>query len=138
MCRPGERSGRRRHDGHRRLDEAATRGINTLNFALAKLTASVEIEVAGAPSSIATDPADGSYVEPLSETRSRSPPSTTRTSSWARPNVRVIKLEGGGLVEGKATEGTGTQTKNGATFVSYTAPSREGTVTFVIDAGKGS
>ena len=43
-------------------DQAATRGVNTLNFVLAKLTASAEIEVAGAPADIATDPADGSYI----------------------------------------------------------------------------
>ena len=119
-------------------NDASTRGVHTLNFVLAKLTASAEIEVAGAASAIETDPADGSYVGSLSDT---SITVTVRDDEGvlvgATP-VQVRRLEGGGLVEGKATGADGTMTDNGQTTVTYTAPSRDGVVTFVIDAGSGT
>ncbi len=130
-------------------DEAATRGVNTLNFELGtgadKLTASVEIEVAGVPATIATDPADGSYVGHLSETTITITVTDDEEVLAGATNVRVRKLEGGGLVEGDATDAIteakpngGTLTKNGVATVTFTAPSRDGVVTLVIDAGKGT
>ncbi len=119
-------------------DEAATRGVHTLNFALAKLTASAEIEVAGAPADISTDPAEGSYVGLLSETKITVTVTDDEGVLVGATKLRIRRLEGGGLVEGAATGDDGTTTKDGQASVTFTAPSRPGVVTFVIDAGKGT
>ena len=120
-------------------DQAATRGVNTLSFRLSDAadadTASVAIEVAGTPSSLTTDASE--YVEPLSET-------TITVTVFDDEDVRVgvtainvRKLEGGGIVEGAATEAEA-KTSNGQAKFDFIAPSTEGTVTFVIDAGSGT
>ena len=48
--------------------------------------------------------------------------------------IEVRKLEGGGIVEGKAAADDAV-TSNGQAKFSFIAPSTEGTVTFVVDAG---
>ena len=103
-----------------------------------KLTASAEIEVAGAPADISTDPAEGSYVGLLSETKVTVTVTDDEGVLVGETKLRIRRLEGGGLVEGAATGDDGTTTKDGQASVTFTAPSRPGVVTFVIDAGKGT
>ena len=116
--------------------EAATRGNYTLNFRLSAAdkadTASVEVEVAGAPSRIETDaPA---YVDPLSETEITITVYDDEDVRAGETEIEVRKLEGGGIVEGKAAADDAV-TSNGQAKFSFIAPSTEGTVTFVVDAG---
>ncbi len=112
-------------------DQAATRGIHTLNFALAKLTASVEITVAGGPASIESDAPE--YVDPLSDTTITVTVRDDEGVLVGETDINVIKVAGDGLAEGAATM-DGAQTKNGTAKFSYAA-GLEGQVVFRVIAG---
>ena len=117
-------------------DEAATRGIHTLNFELDDLKASATVEVAGVATSIGFDPADGSEVDPLSETDITITVRDDEQVLVGATGITVRLLEGGGLIEGKATVDGGTDTVNGSTTVTFTAPSRAGVSTLIVVSGK--
>ena len=119
------------------VNEAATRGINTLSFELGagsdKLSASVEIEVAGAAASIVSDaPAN---VDPLSDTTITITVRDDEGVLVGETAINVIKVAGDGLAEGKATA-AGAKTTNGSAKFSYAA-GLEGQVVFRVIAGTG-
>ena len=70
-----------------------------------KLTASVEIEVAGGPSTIESDAPE--YVDPLSDTTITVTVRDDEGVLVGETDINVIKVAGDGLAEGKATEGGG-------------------------------
>ena len=113
-------------------DDDATRGAHTLNFAIGTITASATIEVAGKPNSITTDaPAS---VDPASVTE-------ITVSVWDDTNVlvgitevKVRKVDGGGLIEDQG-EGGSEMTTNGQSKFTFIAPSSAGTAEVLITAG---
>ena len=126
-------------------DEAATRGVHTINFALDKLEASVDIEVAGSPASVEADPASGSYIEPLSDNDITITVRDDEGVLVGITEVEIVKVEGDGLVEGiagiAAVEGVSPskpnseKTSDGVTSFTFTAPLSAGTTIFRIRAG---
>ncbi len=116
-------------------NEASARGVHTINFVLGDLEASVEIEVAGAPSSLETSPATGSYLVPLSDNEVIITVRDDEGVLVGETTVEVLKVQGDGLIEG-ITDGSVTTT-NGIGKFTYTAPLSEGTAVFRIRAGKG-
>ena len=115
--------------------EASARGVHTINFVLGDLEASVEIEVAGAPSSLETSPATGSYLVPLSDNEVIITVRDDEGVLVGETTVEVLKVQGDGLIEG-IDDGSVTTT-NGIGKFTYTAPLSEGTAVFRIRAGKG-
>jgi hypothetical protein len=113
-------------------NEAATRGVHTLNFAIGAIKASAAIEVAGAPNSITTDAPDS--VEPGSVT-------TITVSVWddtdvlvGITSVKTRKVDGGGLIEDEGTDGS-EMTRNGQSMFTFIAPSNAGSSEILITAG---
>jgi hypothetical protein len=103
--------------------------VNTLNFALGKLAASVEVTVAGAASSVTTDPDDLATVQPLSDNKITVTVTDDEGVLVGATPIQILKVGGEGLVENvKAT------TDNGVTTFNYTAPF-EGQAVFRIRAG---
>ncbi len=115
-------------------DQAATRGINTLNFALGdKISAEVEVEVAGAAASIESDAPES--VDPLSDTTVTITVRDDEGVLVGETAINVIKVAGDGLAEGKATA-EGAKTTDGSAQFSYAA-GLEGQVVFRVIAGSG-
>jgi len=113
-------------------DESTTRGLNTLNFALGTLSASAEVTVAGAAATIATDPADLSYVDPLSDNMITVTVTDDEGVPVGATTIEIVKVGGEGLVEG-----VDTMTNNGSETFSYTAPF-EGQAVFRIRVNLGA
>ena len=126
-------------------DESATRGVNTLNFVLNKLEASVELDVAGSPATIVTDPPSGSYIDPLSDNTITITVRDDEGVLVGKTKVEIVKVEGFGLVEGIAGVGevpdfdaNSENTANGEASFNYTAPLSASTVVFRIRAGSSA
>ena len=116
------------------VDETATRGINTLNFALGdKISAEVEIEVAGAAASIESDAPES--VAELSDTKITVTVRDDEGVLVGETDINVIKVAGAGLAEGPATKDMA-QTKNGSATFTYAA-GLEDDVVFRVIAGSG-
>ena len=116
-------------------DDDATRGAHTINFATGSsgaIKASAVIAVAGKPASITTDaPAT---VEPASVTE-------VTVSVWDDTNVlvgitevRVRKVDGGGLIEDQG-DGGSEMTSDGQSKFTFIAPSGAGSAEILITAG---
>ena len=121
-------------------DESATRGVHTLNFALGDLTASAMITVAGPAHSIATDPATGSTIEPLSDNTITITVTDDEGVLVGATAVDVVQVAGDGLTEGLAPVGgddTPAMTSNGEASFHYTAGLGGSQVVFRIRAGSG-
>ncbi len=116
------------------VNEAATRGTHTLNFALGKLSATTSVEVAGAPATIESDAPE--YVDPLSDTTITVTVRDDEGVLVGETSINVIKVAGDGLAEGKATEAEA-MTSNGSSTFSYAA-GLEGQVVFRVIAGSGA
>ena len=129
-------------------DEAATRGLWTLNFRLSTAagadTASVSLEVAGAPARIETDAPD--RVDPGSQTEITVTVFDDEDVKVGITNVTVRTVDGGGLIEGhdgavdaddNAIPNT-EKTSDGESTFTYIAPSSDGAVELLITAGKAT
>ncbi len=114
-------------------NEAATRGVHTLNFALGTLKASAEVTVAGPAASIESKAPES--VEPLSDTTITVTVRDEDGVLVGATAINVIKVAGAGLAEGKATE-SGAMTVNGSSTFSYAA-GLEGQIVFRVIAGSG-
>ena len=115
-------------------DESSTRGVHTLNFELDDVEASVEIEVAGAAASIASDAPES--VAELSDTKITVTVRDDEGVLVGETDINVIKVAGAGLAEGPATK-DGAQTKNGSATFTYAA-GLEDDVVFRVIAGSGA
>ena len=114
-------------------DEAATRGMHTLNFEIsATVKASATIEVAGKPASITTDAL--ATVDPAS---------VTEITVWVFDDddvlvgitaVKVRKVGGDGLIEDQGEDGS-EMTADGQSKFTFIAPSSVGTSEILITAG---
>ncbi len=125
-------------------DESATRGVHTLNFELAAtpdpLTALAQVTVAGIAHSIATDPADGSTVEPLSDNTITITVTDDAGVLVGATDVDVVQVAGAGLTEGLAPatgDATPSTTDNGEASFDYIAGLGGDQVVFRIRAGSG-
>ena len=129
-------------------NEAAMRGTWTLNFRLSTAagadTASVSLEVAGAPASITTNAPD--RVDPGSQTEITVTVFDDEDVKVGITNVTVRKVDGGGLIEGHdgAADANGDaipnteKTSDGQSTFTYIAPSSDGAVELLVTAGKAS
>ncbi len=114
-------------------DKDATRGVHTLNFQISSsIKASATIEVAGKPASISTDaPA---MVDPASVTEITVSVYDDTDVLVGITDVKVRKVDGGGLVEDAGTDGM-EKTSNGQSEFTFIAPSSVGTAEILITAG---
>tara|TARA_B100001123_G_scaffold364284_1_gene422537 strand:+ start:14147 stop:15967 length:1821 start_codon:yes stop_codon:yes gene_type:complete len=116
-------------------DEAATRGTNTLNFALGTLTASANVTVAGAAASFTSDaPAN---VDALSDTTITVTVLDDEGVLVGATAINVIIVAGDGIAEGAATLANAT-TVNGASTFTYAAGLSGSNVVFRVIAGTGA
>ena len=115
------------------VDESSARGVNTLSFALNKLSASAEVEVAGPAASIESD-APG-YVDPLSDTKIMVTVRDDEGVLVGATRINVIKVAGDGLTEGKATADDAMTTNGSSTFTYAAGLADE--VVFRVIAGTG-
>ena len=129
-------------------DEAAMRGEWELNFRLSTAatadTASVSLEVAGAPARVETDAPD--RVDPGSLTEITVTVFDDEDVKVGITNVTVRRVDGGGLIEGhdgakdaddNAIPNT-EKTSDGESTFTYIAPSSDGAVELLITAGKAT
>ena len=116
-------------------DTSATLGEHTLNFVLGDLKASASIIVAGGPASIETDPADGSYIDGVTDHP------ITLTVRDADGNLvgeipyTVVKVAGDGIVDDGADAISSGNTDNGVAKFTYTSGLAPDTAVFRITVG---
>ena len=115
---------------------SAERGTHSIEISLdANTKATTEVNVSGAPATVMVNAPDS--VEPLSQTKITVTVQDDAGVNAGVTDVKVTKVDGGGILEGLGTDRTN-QTKDGVTSFTLFAGGNPGEVTIVIDANPGT